>query len=789
MSDVRVALSSKGIWFLNAVTLCLACCLLPVLQAVASAEATQKRAFTVHDSVSWTYLVPFTSVVPAGSPPGIVLPSPGGSHFLVHTRSGDVAKNVIMESLRILSAADVKRYGDSKELSSAPQARTVVAAIASKEAQFLSNIRWLNETEFAYLATGSNDRTQVFVAEVNTSDISQVTFSDTDVVAFSCEGPSVLYYARTPVSGDDPVVVVENQTLTQLLAGNSNPDWLEAAPVELFAGVRGHKEAIRLPLPSMRLQPGFRHIWISPAGDFALTLAPTTHAPKHWAAYRVPDYERWGFTADWRREDPISMDLANRARYMLVDLRKRSVRPLFDAPLATVTFNQTPQHVFWLPNGKSVIVTNTYLPLQGVAARVRAERELKPAIVEVDIESGAISMISWESVRQQAAQPMGASQESRILAVQWDRSSATLGLTKRWATGSRVEHQSYRKRGAQWRLEDTAESAAKEAPPPIAEYQSLNERPKLYLTDPDAAASVRKVVFDPNPQAEQLHFGHASVLQWTDGNGTQWQGGLLLPPAYVDGQRYPLIVQTHGFRQQQFLLDGPAREGSTAFAAQALASAGFVVLQVEDNFKTITMDDREGALVADGLHAAIDLLIGRGLVDGSNIGVIGFSRTGYHALHLLAKYPQLVKAVTISDALQGGYWQYLASATNNPGTEKELSSLTGGGPLLDASKWFAANPLYKIDRSVAAIRLEENGEPRGMQMWETYALLRKARRPVELVLFPQGGHLLKMPRERLASQGGNVDWFRFWLQGYEDTDDSKQQQYVRWRKLRDLTPH
>jgi hypothetical protein len=44
---------------------------------------------------------------------------------------------------------------------------------------------------------------------------------------------------------------------------------------------------------------------------------------------------------------------------------------------------------------------------------------------------------------------------------------------------------------------------------------------------------------------------------------------------------------------------------------------------------------------------------------------------------------------------------------------------------------------------------------------------------------------LQKPQERLASQGGTVDWFRFWLQGYEDADPAKAEQYRRWRELRE----
>jgi hypothetical protein len=47
-------------------------------------------------------------------------------------------------------------------------------------------------------------------------------------------------------------------------------------------------------------------------------------------------------------------------------------------------------------------------------------------------------------------------------------------------------------------------------------------------------------------------------------------------------------------------------------------------------------------------------------------------------------------------------------------------------------------------------------------------------------------HVLTNPAVRMASQGGSVDWFRFWLQNYEDPDPAKAEQYARWRGLRKL---
>jgi hypothetical protein len=47
-------------------------------------------------------------------------------------------------------------------------------------------------------------------------------------------------------------------------------------------------------------------------------------------------------------------------------------------------------------------------------------------------------------------------------------------------------------------------------------------------------------------------------------------------------------------------------------------------------------------------------------------------------------------------------------------------------------------------------------------------------------------HDLTNPGLRTASQGGSVDWFRFWLQGYEDPATGKAAQYRRWEHLCDI---
>jgi hypothetical protein len=56
---------------------------------------------------------------------------------------------------------------------------------------------------------------------------------------------------------------------------------------------------------------------------------------------------------------------------------------------------------------------------------------------------------------------------------------------------------------------------------------------------------------------------------------------------------------------------------------------------------------------------------------------------------------------------------------------------------------------------------------------------------VDLIMLQAGTHVMTNPTQRLASETSNVDWFRFWLKGEEDSDPQKAEQYVRWRRLRD----
>src|SRR5258708_19977396 len=96
-------------------------------------------------------------------------------------------------------------------------------------------------------------------------------------------------------------------------------------------------------------------------------------------------------------------------------------------------------------------------------------------------------------------------------------------------------------------------------------------------------------------------------------------------------------------------------------------------------------------------------------------------------------------------------------------------------------RWVA----FHVDGVKTAVRIRSFGRTSVHSQWEWFGGLRQLGVPVEYYWLPAAAHSPVRPRERLVSQQGTVDWFRFWLKGEEDTDPGKRAQYERWRRMKE----
>lgn len=731
--------------------------------------AAPKRVPAVADSIQLTVLAD-PDVNSARSLAGGFKQSPDGRRFFVVTRQGNLETGQNDYVLHLYDAQSVRRSMTQSEL---PRATALAHFSSSSNRPAIARARWLSDSRtIALVAENPGEAAQVYSIDSQTGRIQQLTHHPTPVVDFDLNTTAqrFVYLAEMPPDWSARVAhgyEVGTSTLYEVMGKGRYSLYTPVAP---YIGAKDKVAALRVDMAPYKLVTESFGMWLSPGGRWAIVMGHATNVPASWweeyAPVRANAYLKGvnapgmdGFTSD---HPSIFM------QYVLVDMRTGRSRPILDAPSGLVFGGDLGVH--WSADDASVILANTFLPLQAASAAEQARNRATPAVVQVDIASGKVNYIA-------GIVPSGAVQAPRGYSSSVFNGRNQLQIA--WKSAQGASRSSYCKSADVWQACEASKAALAQSLS-LSVTQGLNQPPEITATD--SASGRSKVITDFNPQLRALDLGNAEVLHWTDGTGREWTGGLLKPMNATPARRYPLVILTHGFDPAEFWMDGPG--GATSgYAARALAGRGMMVLQIDDT-KGVSGFRDELQTQARGYQSAIAKLDELGLIDTTRVGVHGWSRTGYYVQHAVVFLPSLFAAASVADPSALGAWTYANFfGFAYPGMleyERMLDTPLWGGD--SARTWAERDPTFHLDQVRTPLRIEMYQY--GLGWWDMYAMLRRQQRAVEFLSFPDGGHNLVKPWERLTSQEGTVDWHDFWLNGHEDPSPSKAEQYVRWRKLR-----
>jgi dipeptidyl aminopeptidase/acylaminoacyl peptidase len=313
--------------------------------------------------------------------------------------------------------------------------------------------------------------------------------------------------------------------------------------------------------------------------------------------------------------------------------------------------------------------------------------------------------------------------------------------------------------------------------------------PNLFAID--AVSQSLRQLTDRNPEYARLQLGRVDRLVWKNRYGSTSKGWLVLPVGYRQGVRYPVVIMRKDW-SDAFISGGQSY--NTAFAPQPLANVGFAVFMVEAPAPDGSLPAGAGGIVQSQdamatVESGIDLLDSLGIADRANVGISGFSVTSWEVDYLLTHSSYRFAAAASADGANLEYSFYFL--TNPDPTAaglqygRDLIEPLMGGPPFGSYRdvWLRDSPPFNADRVTAPVLLEYINLPGLVVGLEFYSALRRNCKAVDLFWYPRGQHVLDTPRERVASLQRNVDWFRFWMQHYEDPSQVKREQYARWRAL------
>jgi dipeptidyl aminopeptidase/acylaminoacyl peptidase len=729
--------------------------------------------------------------------------SPDGRYVLVYMERGLINLDRSESTLRIYSVGNLHKFLLEPGVTVEPSPEWSFSRSTYKDGPIITHIRWLPDSSgFAFLTKTEAGKDQLFLADLGTKTIRALTPKTQHVTGFDIhDRKHFVYTALSPHIGDLALgesqaadIVATGRSLSSLLfPDNLYPSMSRSHDLsELWAVVDDRQFRVRSKSSGQSIvlhSAGQKILGLSPDGRSVVTALTIRVIPPEWELLYPPPYPTYPFRIRARRQHPEALDgQRDMTEYVLIDLSTGKAKPLTNAPIsATIGWYSGVSSADWSSDGKSIVLSDTFLPIKNVELEGQLNR---PCITVVDLAKDSLTCLErlkgaaqtksgWEDgMRFYESVRFDAGSRDRIATVYWEMGRSDQSTEE----GSRKSTLYLRSGGDSWK-EVTTKNGGEDSDNKIRieVKESYYEQPVLVATD--ETGKKRRVILDPNPQLKSVDQGELAAYLWKDANGRDWVGGLYKPPDYTAGKRYPLVVQTHGFFKSLFR---PSGLYSTSFAARELAAEGILVLQIPDC--PFTSDSAEGLCNVAGYESGIDHLVAAGLVDPDRIGIVGFSRTCYYVLKVLTTNSLKFRAASITDGVNFGYFQYLLNVDSSGNTyQHEADGVIGTPPFGEGlHKWLKVSPDFNMEKITTPLQVVGLGRSSMLFMWEPYAALRYLNKPVDLIVVNSDEHVLTNPSARMVSQGGTVDWFRFWLQDYEDPDPKKQEQYERWRGLRKM---
>jgi dipeptidyl aminopeptidase/acylaminoacyl peptidase len=719
-----------------------------------SAEASGKRSLTVADVIGMTRVAgPANSSWFGGGAPtrGFASFSPNGTRFAVVVRRGNVQDNTNEYSLFVLETAEIFR-------DVAPKLLLKLSSSSNRDG--IKQVTWLPDNDtIVFLGENPGELTQLYEIRRSTGELKRLTNHPTNVTSYSVSenGERIVYAAETPTRNLVTETVVHqgfhvppDVDLAELIAGHVLEG--ESDRCELFVLKEGNVKYRPLRVSGSLWFPT-PYLSISPNGRYAVVETFLRDVDAAWRGYDDPTLKM--ILARGLPKGRMTLLQG----YELIDIDKGSSKKLIDAPVG-----YSGSELMWSPDSQSVIVTGNHLPVNVPDKEEQEARLAHTFAVEVIVSDSEIKKITDKDLRLAG----------------FDRQLNLWRFEPRHGpeeTSGPPRNVYFRKGAAGWARADNLSAKDGPSEPVIFVDEDLNMPPRIVAENPQTKQRV--VLFDLNPQFERISLGHVEEIKWNDTAGHEIIGALYLPPDYVPGKRYPLAIQTHGYRSHGFWIDGPY---TTAFAAQPLASKEIAVLQLPE-VGVGSADEGERNLLA--FESGIDYLDRKGVIDSSHVGLVGFSRTCYHVKYALTHAKFHFAAASVADGFDAGYFQLITFANEEPDAGAEAKTLIGAAPFGPGLPvWMTNSPGFLLDRVDTPIMVQAIRPASLLGEWEWFSGLSQLGKPVDLVYLPTGTHILEKPWDRLASQQRTVDWFVFWLKGEEDSDPTKVEWYARWRKLR-----
>jgi dipeptidyl aminopeptidase/acylaminoacyl peptidase len=313
--------------------------------------------------------------------------------------------------------------------------------------------------------------------------------------------------------------------------------------------------------------------------------------------------------------------------------------------------------------------------------------------------------------------------------------------------------------------------------------ESLTRPPELYVQRKGKSSWKLTRL---NQDLSHLKLPIVREVTWASRDGTTVSGWLLMSPSSQDSRVQPLLTYVHGGPGYAYPDTFASFSGSWPYPFEVIALRGINVfipqyrgtLSFGRKFARPNRIDREPI---EDIVTGIDHLVRSGLADATRLAIAGHSHGAWLG-PMTATKTNMFRAGSFAEGWSNHVTVY---ELNSGRLNREVHEAGIGEPSLYEApeRYLELSPdLHFRDLTMATL-FEAGAEAIAIQMLGMKKAARHFGIPSELVVYPQTGHAMTIPRLQRECAERNLDWFLFWLLHEEDDDSKKIEQYRRWRSL------
>ena len=310
------------------------------------------------------------------------------------------------------------------------------------------------------------------------------------------------------------------------------------------------------------------------------------------------------------------------------------------------------------------------------------------------------------------------------------------------------------------------------------DFSADGTRLSFYGSNGDNAGEVYvSTTAEPAPEAisamsaqfKDWKVARSQVIDWRSKDGTTIEGVLHKPMDYDSSRQYPLLVVIHGgptgvdfetpILSYVYPVNQWLNKGALVLRVNYRGSAGYGEAFRALNVRNLGVGDAWDVL------SGVDHLIGKGIVDSTRMGAMGWSQGGYISAFLTTTTNRF-KAISVGAGISN-WMTYYVNTDIHPFTRQYLKAT----PWQDEDIYRKTSPMTYITQASTPTLIQHGENDRRVPIPNAYELLQGLRDQdvdARLIIYKGFGHGITKPKERLAAMQHNWEWFNKYLWGEKE---------------------